>query len=399
MTMNREEKTDARNEGRNPVVRIGLLRLTDAAPVIMAQENGFFADQGLDVRLSVEPSWANIADKLSYGQLDAAVMLPPLAFAVSLGLRGVGTKLIVPMGLSLNGNSVTVSNEIADRLGVGGSALDIGRRLAGILPPRGARPRFAVVHAFSTHNLLLRYWLTAAGIDPDRDVELSVVPPADMVQAMQDGQIDGFCAGAPWGAVAGRFGVGRTIVTSSDIWQNHPEKCLAIRADWAATNDALVEGLVTALLRAAQYCDRPDNAEGIAAVLAGENYLALDRGFIRASLPTDDAGAGTPRSVDRSIFFANAANYPWRSHAAWFLAMMARWGYLGQSVDQIALAEEVYRPDLYRAVATKAGLPVPLDDSKIEGAHRKAWLLDAEPTPITMASDRFCDEKPFHPVR
>jgi NitT/TauT family transport system ATP-binding protein/nitrate/nitrite transport system substrate-binding protein len=368
------------------------LRLTDAAPVIVAKENGFFAENGLDVSLSVEPSWANIADKLSYGHLDAAVILPPLAFAVTLGLRGVGTPLIVPMSLSLNGNSITVSREIADLLGTGGTPLEIGRRLAALLPPSRPRPRFAVVHAYSTHNLLLRYWLAAAGIDPDRDVELSVIPPADMVAALQDGQIDGFCAGAPWGAVATRLGVGATIVTSSDIWHNHPEKCLAIRADWAAANPALVDGLLEASLRGAQFCDSPDNADDIAAMLARDDYLAVDRAFIRTSLPNDDG------SQKGSVFFASAANFPWRSHAAWILAGMAKWGYLGQTIDRVALARQVYRPDLFRDAALRVGLSVPTQDSKIEGAHGAPWLLDGEPTAIAMGFDSFCDGALFDPA-
>ena len=134
----------------------------------------------------------------------------------------------------------------------------------------------------------------------------------------------------------------------------------------------------------------------MAAVLAQENYLALDRDLIRASLPADQTEGGA-RNVDQSVFFDNAANYPWRSHAAWFLAMMARWGYLGQSADRAQLARTVYRPDLYRSAALKAGLAVPRTDNKIEGAHDGPWVLEAEPGPIAMGSDRFCDGKSFDP--
>ena len=163
-------------------VTIGLLRLTDAAPVIVAQEMGFFAALGLEVALSVEPSWANIADKLSFGRLDAAVMLPPLAFAVTLGVRGVARRLIVPMSLSLNGNSITLARDVAAALpATAADALAIGRSLARHVANAQGRLRLAVVHAFSNHNLLLRYWLAVSGIDPDRQIEFSVVPPAEMV--------------------------------------------------------------------------------------------------------------------------------------------------------------------------------------------------------------------------
>ncbi|HEX4195095.1 MAG TPA: CmpA/NrtA family ABC transporter substrate-binding protein, partial [Stellaceae bacterium] len=211
------------------MITIGLLRLTDAAPVVVAFEKGFFDRRGLAVQLSVEPSWANIADKLSYGRLQAAVMLPPLAFTIALGTRGIGVPLIVPMALSLNGNSVTIATEIARHLELppGADAREAGTRLRALVAKRGKRLRLAVVHLYSTHNLLLRYWLAASGIDPERDIEFSVVPPAETADALRDGLIDGFCAGAPWGEVAARAEVGATIVSSSQIWRNHPEKCLA----------------------------------------------------------------------------------------------------------------------------------------------------------------------------
>src|ERR1700742_3249832 len=149
------KETMTRENANRPVVRIGMLRLSDAAPIVAAKEQGFFAEQGLDVRISVEPSCANIADKLSYRQLDAAVPLPPLVFAVTLGLRGVGIPLIVPMQLSLNGLAVGVGKGVAEELGMEGTPLEIGRRLANLLPPRRPRLRFAIAHAFSTHNLYL----------------------------------------------------------------------------------------------------------------------------------------------------------------------------------------------------------------------------------------------------
>ena len=150
---------------RRPVLRIGMLRLSDAAPLVMALEKNFFEARGLRVNLSVEPSWANIADKMTFGQMDAAIMLPPLALAMALGLRGPATPVIVPMGISLNGNSVTVSHEIADAIDAGGTAgaVAAGRRFSAWLRTRSKRPRIAVVHIFSTHNLLLRYWLGGFG--------------------------------------------------------------------------------------------------------------------------------------------------------------------------------------------------------------------------------------------
>jgi NitT/TauT family transport system ATP-binding protein/nitrate/nitrite transport system substrate-binding protein len=356
---------------------IGLLRLTDAAPVIVAYEKGLFAARGLDVRLSVEPSWANIADKLTYGRLQAAVMLPPLAFAIALGVRGAGTPLIVPMSLSLGGNTITVSRALADALAIEPDmgAAAIGARLrarrAGLERPL----RFAVVHSFSTHNLLLRYWLAASGLAQRADVEISVVPPAETVDALAAGRIDGFCAGAPWGAVAARAGVGRTLLPSSAVWSNHPEKCLAVSEDWANANPAALEAMMTALLEAAQYCDAPRNAGEVAEILARDRYLAIDVAAIHDVPPT---------------FFARAANFPWKSHANWFLQQMARWDLLPLDSGTFPI-ERIYRPDIYRAVAAQAGLTTPIVDAKPEGAHDRPWTLEGTLAPIEMGPDRFCD--------
>jgi NitT/TauT family transport system ATP-binding protein/nitrate/nitrite transport system substrate-binding protein len=362
-----EAETMSRHPGEEGPIAIGLLRLTDAAPVIVAAENGCFARRGLDVRLSVEPSWANIADKLTYGRLNAAVILPPLAFAVSLGLRGIGTPLVVPMSLSLNGNSVTLSNVLADAIAPDRTtdAMQVGFRLRDYIKTQERRLRFSVVHVYSTHNLLLRYWLAAAEIDPDKEVELSVVSPAETLAALREGHIDGFCAGAPWGSVAAAAGVGRTVVASSQIWRDHPEKCIAVPRSWALANPHRLDAMIDALIEAAQFCDDASNADFIARMLADDRYLALDPAAIRESLPV--AGQAALGAVDRSVFFARAANFPWRSQAAWFLGQMARWRHLPTEIDR-ERAASVYRPDLFRAAALRAGIAVPDQDVKSDDA-------------------------------
>ena len=304
------------------VLRIGMLQLSDAAPLVTALEKNFFGARGLRVRLSVEPSWANIADKMTFGQMDAAIMLPPLALAMTLGLRGSATPVTVPMGISLNGNSVTVSHEIADAVDAGGPAgvVAAGRRFSAWLRTRGKRPRFAVVHIFSTHNLLLRYWLAASGIDPDKDVEIIILPPAETAQVLKALEIDGFCAGAPWGSVAVANGAGRTILVSSEIWRDHPEKCLAV-GRFGEREPQVLASLLAALLEAAQYCDRPENALEIAEIQARPEYLNVDPALIRASLPSHNPTS--PGDAVRSVFAAQAANVPFRAHALWFLSQMA----------------------------------------------------------------------------
>ena len=368
-----------------PKMRIGMLRLTDGAPVVAAHEFGFFADEGLEAELVVEPSWANIADKLAFGFLDAAVIVPPLAFAVQLGMRGTAQPILIPYTISAGGNTVTLNcslaqetKERANRDGV--STVEA---LAACL--RGRSTTLGIVHAYSTHNLLLRYWLATAGIEAGRDVKLAVIPPAQAVETLTSGQIAGFCAGAPWGEVARRAGVGATIAVSRDIWQNAPEKALAVRARWAEERPEALAGAIRALLRAAKFCDSPENAAYTAALLSRHKYLDVDSHAILAGLP----GRTAP---DRGcIFFRGAATYPWRSHGLWFLSEMRRWGLVDESVDLRSLAERVYRPDLYRTAIAHLGEPAPVADWKLEGGHDARWTAEAAPAPIAMPADRFCD--------
>lgn len=376
-----------------PRIKIGLLRLTDSAPVILAQEFGFFAEENVDVELIAEPSWANIADKLAYGLIDAAVIVPPLAFAVELGLRGAAQKLIIPITISLGGNTVTLNTTLANsvRATAAKENISVAKSLAHTLREHASEPLvLGVVHPYSTHNLLLRYWLAAAGIDPVRDVRLAVVPPAQAVDALQVGRIAGFCAGAPWGEVAARAGVGATVATTRDIWQNAPEKAFAVRARWAEDYPEALQGVLRALLRAAKFCDAPENASYTAALLSRHRYVDVDSHAIMPSLP---GGAIARDNV--SGFFRHAATFPFLSHAQWFLHEMRRWNLIAPDLSVPALAGRVYRPDLYRAAAASLGISAPRDNVKLEGAHPTAWELDGTMGVIAMGPDRFCDGAVF----
>lgn len=365
-------------------VRIGLLRLTDSAPVLVAANRGLFEDCGITAQISVEPSWSNIADKLTYGLLDAAVMLPPLALACVLGLRGVRAPLLVPMGISQGGNSVALSPSIA--AAVGDPAQDtmaLGRRLAAWARAQAEPPRLAVVHAFSTHNLLLRYWLAASGADPDRDVHIIGVPPELVVAAMAEGAVAGFCAGAPWGNVAEQDGAGRMVLGSSEIWASHPEKCLAVRAAWAAADPAGLQALLRALLRAGRICDDPAQADWVAGLL-GTGSFGLSRTACRAVLP----GGGAREQIR---FHAPAVWFPWHGHAAWFLGQLRRWGWLDGSAEQESLAAACYRPDLLEPVARSEALSWP-NTARRSQKHRTPWTWEAEPQPLLMAADALFDD-------
>ncbi|HET6606110.1 MAG TPA: CmpA/NrtA family ABC transporter substrate-binding protein [Rhodopila sp.] len=319
----------------NQTIRVGLLRLVDSAPMVVAQSRGLFSANGLDVAIGIEPSWSNIVDKLTHGLLDAAVMLPPLALAACAGLRGSRARLIVPLSLSQGGNTITVASDAA--VALSGEAQSIG--LLEWLRAQPTKPRFAVVHAFSTHNLLLRYWLAASGVDPDTDIETAVIPPEDVVEALADGAITGFCAGAPWGSVAEERGVGRVLLGTSSIWPFHPEKCLCVGQAWAEASPNALCALLRSVLRAQVICDDPAQADGIAELLAAPDGLRLPQAASRAALP---GGHGR----ERIRFHEHEAWFPAHAHAQWFLAQMHRWGWLDPNEDLAALTAQVYRPDL-----------------------------------------------------
>lgn len=304
-------------------LRLGLLRLCDSAPVIFAHETGLFTASGLNVTISVEPSWANIADKLSYGLLDGAVMLPPLALACAAGLRGRKTDLAVPMSLSAKGNAIVLTSKLHSLLHAKG--------LRGVIGAK--RPRLAVVHQFSTHDLVLRDWLAANGIDAELDVELTALPPAEMVDSLRGGSIDGFCAGAPWAHVAADAGLGFTVVKSHEIWPGHPEKCLALQANLVARNPTTVTTLIRVLRAACSRCSDPARRLELAACLAQPRYLDLPANVLANAL---DATKGGPDFTEL---------YPDPRHEVWFRALLVRWG--KAAADDFSGLAPLYRPDLF----------------------------------------------------
>jgi two-component system, oxyanion-binding sensor len=347
-------------------VRIGMLRLTDSAPVVVAKARGLLHSLDLHPVLSIEPSWTDLADKLSHGLLDAAVMLPPLVFASTMGLCAPAVRLIVPMGLSQGGNTIVLGGEAIKE----SAGLAPGARLVAWLAVQNARPRIAVVHQYSTHNLLLRYWLALTGVDPDRDIETVVVPPEHVVGALAGGQIDGFCAGAPWGVEAELAGTGKILLGTSDIWPFHPEKCLAVRDDWAVANPDALTRLLRALIRAQMICDQPEAADEIVATLADETGLALPREAARAALP----GGTGPEQIH---FHGADAAFPAVPHAMWFLRQMRRWDWLAEGVNVATTARTVYRPDLFSLAARTEDLFVPHGIGRTIPVPAAAW---GEPT-------------------
>ena len=359
-------------------VHAGIIPLLDCAPLVVAAEFGFAEKYNLRLEISREQSWASIRDKVTIGHLDCAHMLGPMVIASTLGIGHVRTPLIAPMALGLNGNAITVSNDLHDRLiaaGLGGDdVLSGARALKAVIDADRAAGRppltFGVVFPFSAHNYELRGWLAAAGINPDFDLRLVVIPPPLMVANLDQGLIDGFCVGAPWNAVAVEAGVGEIVTTKSRIWHNGPEKVLGVRATWAAAHPRTLSALIRALVEAAQWVERPENRRAVAETLAAPHYLDIAAPILAQAMAGDLRGrapGGAVNDPDFITFFRDDATFPWRSHAAWFTEQMIRWRQIDQDTDICALAEQVYRPDIYRDAVRPLGLAVPDGDWKPEG--------------------------------
>lgn len=385
-------------------MRIGFIALTDCAPLIVAREKGFFARHGLDVTLVREPSWANMRDKVALGALDAAHMLAPMPLAATLGAGGWKRPQITSFVLNLNGNAVTISARLWARLVDAEPSLPDQRREAGNVLRRliaadrkagGDRLTFATVFNYSSHQIQLRYWLASAGIDPDRDVNLVVVPPPQMTDRLAAGEIDGFCVGDPWNSLAVLRGVGRILISGYEIWNNRIEKVIGVNRDWAERNPLTHKLMLMALIEAAEWLDRLENRlEGVE-LLAKPDYIGPEAaealrlgmlGIVRYGLDT-----GPEHMPDFYVFSRYAANFPWRSQAEWYLSEMRRWKLIDSAIDIAAVADAVYRTDLYREAAAALDRPFPLIDRKPEGLHAGPWMLAQAGAPIPMGADLFLD--------
>lgn len=352
-----------------PPLRLGFLPLLDCAPLVIAQELGFYRQEGLSVRLVRESSWATLRDKVVFGLLDGAHMLAPMPLASSLGLGSVHKPLITALGLGLNGNAISLSTHLYQQL------QDItGQSRPAPLPAAQALKRYlfqqeadkpltlATVFPFSMHNYQLRHWLAQGGIDPDRDLNLVVVPPAMMVSALASGEINGFCVGEPYNAMAVRAGVGRIALTGHDIWAHAPEKVFGVTEDWAARHPETHHKLLRALLRACQWLDEPENRSALAGVLTESRFMDIDQKTLEVAVAQMASHQGRVTDSNNLLpcthkyFYRHGATVPTLLQARWVADQMLRWGQASQPVSEAAL-NRVYRTDVYDSVANSLGLP------------------------------------------
>src|SRR3989440_1264557 len=310
-------------------LHVGFIPLVDAAALIVAVDKGFTAAEGLDVTLVREVSWSNVRDKLNIGLFDAAHLLAPVAIASSVGLGHVKVPIVAPFNLGLNGNAITVSPSLhAAIMGeIEGDATDpmaTALALARVVATRrkaGADPlTFGMTFPFSTHNYQLRFWMAAAGVDPDEDVRLVVLPPPYMVDSLANGHVDAFCVGAPWNSIAVDLGIGHILHFVSDILVRAAEKVLAVRQDWAEKHPDVLSALIRAHLRAAEFIEQPQNRGEAARILAQPERIGVDAEVVQRTLDgrLKISPDGTMRESNRYLLVGReGATRPDPVQAAW----------------------------------------------------------------------------------
>lgn len=364
-----------------PEIHAGFIPLTDCAPLVVAKQMGFDRANGFSLTLHKEVSWANIRDKVEAGYLDCAIALAPMPLASTLGLGGrppVAT--VAVMATSLNGNAVTLSVALfeemllADRDNALAGGMRSAKALATVIQARnraGLEPlTFGMVYPFSCHNYDLRYWLASAGVDPDADVNIVVVPPPLISESLKAGRIDGFCVGEPWSSVAVDEGHGVIVATKAELWNLSPEKVLMLRQSFVSENTDLTAALIRCLVQACDWIDGPANRRSAVEWLSRPEYVGVRSDLVLRALMNDlrrgHADLPGPEG-DVLVFSRHHATFPWRSHARWLLTQMVRWGQVRAPFEIGEVADAVYRTDLYREATSQLGKPLPAVDLKPEG--------------------------------
>ncbi|MBF0583835.1 MAG: ABC transporter substrate-binding protein [Magnetococcales bacterium] len=373
-------------------LKLGFIKLTDMAPLAVAYERGYFEAEGLYVTLEPQANWKVLLDRVISGELDGAHMLAGQPLGATIGF-GTQANIITAFSMDLNGNAVTVSNEVwqgmkphipADKEGkllhpVQASAL---KPVVQAFHKQGRKFNMGMVFPVSTHNYELRYWLAAGGLHPgyysasdttgqiQAEVLLSVTPPPQMPATLEAGTIHGYCVGEPWNQQAVFKGIGVPVITDNEIWKNNPEKVFGVSQAWADKHPKTHLALLKALIRAAQWLDENNNANRMEAVkmLSQSRYVGADAHVIANSMTgffEYEKGDRRP-TPDFNVFFRYFANYPYRSDAVWYLSQMRRWGQISEAKSDdwyLDVAHKTYRADLYLEAARRL-----VDEGKIPEA-------------------------------
>ena len=352
-------------------LRIGYVALIDSAPLIVAKQMGFDQRHGITLELCKQASWAAIRDKLLSGELDAAQTLYGMVYGVQTGLGGPQADMAILMTLNRNGQAITVSNQLF-------AQLQRGHSLKLALSSIGRKPIFAQTFPTGTHAMWLNYWLAANDVHPLYDIESIVIPPSQMPDALAQGELDGFCAGEPWHAVAEHNKCGRTLVSSSQIWPNHPEKALACRREFAVLYPNTAQALIRALLESCQWIENTGNKTQLSAWLARPEYLNLAQDLIYSRLvkPVLDGEKQKllPHKLPVNFFTDTTTNYPFPPDGLWFLSQFYRWGLLKSNSEWDSVVNQVSQTTLYANAVRQLNLNLmPLEVTSAKFIDGQIW--------------------------
>lgn len=380
-------------QGAGPEIKkasFGYIALTDASPLIIAKEKSLFAKYGLpDVEVSKQASWGTTRDNLVLGSgsggIDGAHILTPLPYLISTGAV-VQNSQPVPMyilaRLNLDAQAISVAKEYLGtgvKLDAAALKAAFARKIAD-----GKEVKAAMTFRGGTHDLWIRYWLAAGGIDPDKDVQTIVVPPPQMVANMKVGTMDVFCVGEPWNAQLVNQGIGFTAVNTGEIWNKHPEKSFAVRADWADRNPRAALAALAAVQEAQMWCDKDENKDEKCQIIGRRAWFNVPfDDIVGRAKGNIDYGDGRKVTVSPHLmkFWRDHASYPFPSHDAWFLTEDIRWGVLPLETDTRSLVAKVNREDLWREAAKLAGVPgadIPAGKSRGKETFFDGKVFDAE---------------------
>ncbi len=349
------------------VIRLGIIPLTDCAPIVMAKELGLFEKYGVNVEVSKEASWANVRDKILTGELDGAHCLFSMPLSVYTGVGGKeGSEMKVAMILNNNGQAITLSKDFCGKVGF--------KQTNKVAPVVAAKLKadkevtFAMTFPGGTHDIWLRYWLAAANVS-QKTSKIITIPPPQMVANMKVGNMDGYCVGEPWNGVAVKQGIGFTEISTQDIWEHHPEKALVVNKQFSEARREDLKNVMKAVLEACKWLDNRANRKKAAEIIGKTPYVNAPADVIEARLMGDynlGCDQGTEIYTDNYMLFhrGGETNFPRKSHAIWFMAQYMRFDYLKEPPDYKAIADKLILQDLYKEVATSMKIKIPTDDMK-----------------------------------
>ena len=370
-------------------IKIGFIPLTDCASIVMAHELGLYKKHGLDVEVTREASWATIRDKLLTGDLHGAHCLFGMPFSVYTGVGGqAGQEMHIAMVLNQNGQAITLAKDFCGPVGF----REVGKVKASVEAMKAKKTvTFAMTFPGGTHDLWLRYWLAATGVD-QKTVKIITIPPPQMVANMKVGNMDGYCVGEPWNGVAVQQAIGTTHVASQDIWKHHPEKALVVNKAFSETRRDELKAVMKATLEASIWLDDLNNRKQAAAVIGKQSYVNAPPEVIEARLLGKyDLGCNQSHEYkDDFMMFhrGGQVNFPRKAHGIWFMAQYVRFGYLPQAPDYKAIADKLVLQDLYQDVAKGMNLALPEDDMKPFTLDLDKVIFDPNKPELALTADK-----------